>query len=244
MRLAAKAQARIGTSAEADGISAWERALQAHSWAGTSSATQLAILEGIARMARRANTLTPQVPLGRCAIEAGVRPETVRRTLPKLMAGGWLAEVGAPTPTSSRRVQLCLPPTADTSVAKVDIARPVFGDLGADLARWRGLGKQAARVLRELRDDPQSTAAIAARLGTTVRSVQTHCNRLAKHGLARRDSIGWILGSASVADVEQSLKVAGSRLRDEEAYLLRQQERRESARRAEGRRRPLPGGGS
>ena len=123
--------------------------------------------------------------------------------------------------------------------AQVAPNRPVpirmsFGDLGADLARWSGLGKVTMRVARALHDSPPRTVPdLGAELSMPPATVRYHLRKLRSLRLANRIGAGWSLEPDTdawegVADV---LGVAGIGQAQSEA--LKEQRAARAAKRAE-----------
>lgn len=205
----------------------WRSALAAEEWRGMAGATDLAVAEGLGRLAAGAGGPVTTASLPQIALAGGVSLCTARRSLRRLIGRGWLRQVEAPTPTKASVWRLLVPehlerrPGLTDTMPCVEPRAPddeAIADLGADLARWRGIGKSAARVLRELGPEPVATATLAKRLGASTNAVALQLRRLARLGLAMRGAGGWARGRADPRRVARDLGVAGRRAADAAHY--------------------------
>lgn len=217
----------------------------AHSWRwrGVAGGSDLAVLEELLRRARRVPTLTVGVSLSDVAVGAGVSRDTARAALGRLQAAGWVSVVCQETPRTTRTYALLLPPGADPTPGVVPDAGSV-GDLGADWARARGLGKVTTRVLRTLVGKPMSTGELGRVLSMRSATVRYHLRKLLGAGLVTGTGARWLPVGDVTGVLEQvavSLGVAGSRVR-QQAQVLAERAARAAARAtgAKLRRRSVP----
>lgn len=208
-------------------VERWSSALPAQAWAGMGGATDLAMAEALVAAARRAGGPVLGASLPALALGAGVAAATARRSLRRLALAGWLEVVAAPTATTATVYRLRLPASVTPPVAAPAGTTTGGGELGADLARWAGIGKCAARVLRSLTATPASTAALAAGLRTSPTAAAILLRRLEALGLASRDARGWSRGPAQTASVAERLGVAGTGAAQAAAYAAERAERAE-----------------
>lgn len=235
--LAAEAERARG---DAETVARWCRALRSGDWRGMAGASQLALAEEVGRRARASGRTRVLLPLTTAALGAGISLSTARRCLRRLVAKGWLALAQAPGPTCASVYALSIPTAHRATTSEVDGAHgalsaeapPIWelrgGDLGADMARWRALGKSAVRVLRELSDGPLGPEELAARLTVTPATVRAHLRRLAELGLVRADGGRWQAGSFDADEVAERFGARGRRSRDEAVYAAARQARKEA----------------
>jgi len=177
-------------------LNTWAAALTAGAWSGLAGGTDLAVAEMLLTVARRAHTLTPAAAVADVACEAGVSVDTARRSVRRLIEAGWLA-VHAPESARTARVyQLTYPDGSPGTAGEPGGADPgpaeEFGQLGADVARWRALGKLSVRAGRTLRHTgPVTVPQLAAALHWAPAAVRHHLRKLAAAGLAVRDGYVW-----------------------------------------------------
>ncbi|SDF96075.1 hypothetical protein SAMN04487781_3092 [Cellulosimicrobium cellulans] len=190
-------------------------------WKGTAGGSDLAVLEELLRCATAVPTTTVGASLGKIAVGAGVSLDTARTALRRLGTAGWVRVVTQETPRTTRTYALLIPPGADTSGTGHVPDRDALGDLGADIARWRGLGKVSMRVARTIGRTPgASTAALAQALHMATATVRYHLRKLTRARLLRGDPTGWALtGTVRVAldALSRHLGVDGTRNRQSAA---------------------------
>lgn len=221
----------------------WRAALADAPWPGMGGATDLAVAEALGLLARRGGGVVFVAPLTEIALGAGVSRCTARRSLRRLCTAGWLRQERRPSPTTATLWRLLVPPgrTPTPTRATDPGEEDDISDLGADLARWQGIGKSAARVLRELSGEPLHPVALASRLSSSVNAVSLLCRRLARLGLAERHRGGWVRGRSSPAAIAHLLGVAGRRAADAACYaaecLARRRQRETLRARAQAMRR-------
>ena len=237
--LAAEAERAGGDAAE---VAGWCRALRSGVWRGMSGASDLALAEELGRRALASGRTRVLLPLATAALGAGVSLSTARRGLRRLVAKGWLVLVQAPGPTCASVYALKVPAhragaseiIADRGTLEEDL-RPVWevrgGDLGADMARWRALGKTAVRVLRELSEGPLGLHELAARFRVTAGTVRAHLRRLGAAGLVREEGGRWLANSYDADEIAERFGTRGRRKRDEATYAEARQARNEARRR-------------
>lgn len=220
VRLWEKAGAWIATGGRPDPHAHLRRvagAAAAWSWRGTAGGSDLAVLEELIRVGRRAGVRTVGAALADLAVGAGVSVDTARAATRRLAAAGWLHVVALETATTTRTYDLRVPAGADRSAGDADAPRVgSIGDLGADIARRGGMGKVTMRVARLLVERPGvSTAAVAETLAMTQGAARFHLRKLARATLAVRDGASWILtaGAARLRAAGERLGVAGTRER-------------------------------
>lgn len=263
-RLEQKAKARLSATALPTSINGrdeahahvtrWKLTLPSGKWAGMSGSTDLAVAEGIGRLARAAGGPVFSASLPAVALAGGVSRDTARRALKRLQTAGWLRQIEAATPTMAARFRLRVPDelqqiagpvsryldvedpdavavelrsgnVAEVKVGAVADTDPLdealVVDLASDLARWAGIGKSAARVLRELASEAGHTVAdIAQRLGVTTNAVRLQLRKLAGLGLAVKNAAGWVRGKMKPTRVVEDLGVGGKRAAQAEADEL------------------------
>lgn len=211
-----------------EALGAWRTALGSVPWKGMSGATDLAVAEGLYAIAWARGGPVVAAALTELALAGGVSLCTARRSLRRLVAAGWAKVHEAPTPTRATTYRLMVP-FGNAGCEEGPTGQPELC-LGDDIARWGGIGKSAARALRELGDEARTTAELARVLHASVGSVGVLLRRLASLGLARRCRPGgWATGTATTAEIAARLGVAGRRARDAATYAA------ERARRAEVR---------
>ena len=226
---------------DAEAAARWCRALQAAAWRGMGGASELALAEEVGRRALASGRTRVLLPLTTAALGAGVSESTARRGLRRLVAKGWLVLAQAPGPTCASVYALTIPAheppeTGDAGVQRrLDGAqRPVWeargGDLGADMARWRALGKSAVRVLRELSGGPRGLDELAVLLSVTTTTVRAHLRRLAELGLVTECEGRWQANPFDGDEVAERFGTRGCRSRDEAAYAEARQARNEARR--------------
>ena len=71
------------------------------------------------------------------------------------------------------------------------VARATTG-FGADVWRWSGLGKVAARIWCALENPEMTIDNLCSLLGVTRRTVRQHLARMERLGLVRRDGLRWV----------------------------------------------------
>lgn len=186
-------------------------------WRGQAGGSDLAVLEALAAVAVRAGSLTVGAALADLGVAAGVSVDTARAAMRRLTRAGWVSLVAEATPRTARVYRLSVPdgvsvdPQAAAALGADDGAG---ADLGADVARWRGLGKLTMRVARAVRAGAGTDAsALAERLGMSVPSVRYHLRKLSAAGLMRRAGRMWrhALSAVSITAAEDALGVAGKR---------------------------------
>ncbi len=234
---------------DAETVARWCQALRSEEWRGMGGATDLAIAEEVGRRALASGRTRVLLPLTTAALGAGVSVSTARRGLRRLVAKGWLVLAQAPSPTCASVYALVIPgahETSETGDAGVHrtlarTLRPVWeargGDLGADMARWRALGKSAVRVLRELSGGPLGLAELAVLLSVTTSTVRAHLRRLAAVGLVTECEGRWQASPFDGDEVAERFGTRGCRSRDAATYAAARQARIEARRaRAQWRR--------
>jgi hypothetical protein len=142
-RLVRKADLHLAASpprpAPTEQLQRFRAALRAVPWRGTGGATDLAVCEALAAVADTAGTCDVRVARSTLALAAGCHELTVRRSLRRLQAAGWIRLLEAPTPTAAARWRLLVP--AHVPAEQLTTAGHAPVTLGIDLARHRGLGQ-------------------------------------------------------------------------------------------------------
>lgn len=191
-------------------------AAQSWPWKGASGGSDLAVLEELVRTGAAVPTTVVGASLGAIAMGAGVSVDTARAALLRLGGAGWLRVVSQETAVTTRTYALRVPAGADLSGDRHVPARDEFGDLGADLARWRGLGKVSVRVARLIDRSPHLTAGeLGERLSMSAPAMRYHLRKLSHAGLVSLVGAGWVVHRTAelVAGVAARLGVAGARVR-------------------------------
>jgi hypothetical protein len=213
----------------AGGVDTWAASLDAHTWSGMAGATDLAVAEALARLARSRGGTRFAGAVAEIAVGAGVHLATARRALRRLVDRGLLAVVEAPSATTATVWELRPPAGGDQPDGPVGFDEGSVGDLGADWARWGALGKSAVRVLRRLDPTPAPTAQVAATAGLSVNATRLHLRRLHRLGLATRTGAGWATGPApvhaSVTRFSVTAGTSGARDRQRDALARHRAER-------------------
>jgi len=219
---------------EAAAVARWCRALRSGDWRGMAGASELALAEELARRALSLGRTRVLLPMATAALGAGVSLSTARRGLRRLMAKGWIALIQAPGPTWASVYALAIPAAHAGSETGEGPLRPVWelegGDLGADVARWRALGKSRVRVLRELRAGPRRLEDLAAVLKVTTSTVRAHLRRLDAFGLVSASGGWWEVRLFNSDEVAGRFGTRGHRARDEIMYAVARQARKEARR--------------
>jgi hypothetical protein len=197
-----------------DRLYTFRAAVAGHRWRGLAGGTDLAVLEAFAVSGCRAGTLSVGMALSDLGIAAGVSRDTARSSVRRLLAEGWLLQVAAATVRTSRVYQLRIPGEVQRTPGAVPLTAAVSGDLGADVARWRGLGKLTMRIARTVEGLGRAEVAqLTTLLGMTPGAVRYHLRKLARVGLAAATARCWVVritaGAAERVSVE--LGVAGAR---------------------------------
>lgn len=221
-RVWAKAGVWIDAGGRADAPTHLERiaaAAEAWAWKGTAGGSDLAVLEELVRSAAAVPTTVVGASLGAIAVGAGVSTDTARAALLRLAVAGWVRVVAQETATTTRTYALLVPAGADTSGHGHIPEREEFGDLGADVARHRGLGKITVRVARTVWRSPQiSTPALARALAMAPATLRYHLRKLAGAGILTGDGHGWLVTTTRelVETLTTRLGVAGAKVRQVE----------------------------
>lgn len=164
-------------------------------WGGVAGGSDLAVLEEFFRVGFRVGSVRVGVSLLDVAVGAGVSLDTARVAVRRLVSAGWLQVVVEETARTSRVYELCLPAgveVGDGVVGEV-LPRGVFGDLGADEARWGALGKATVRVGRVVAAGVGlSVGAIGKKLRMRRASVRYHLRKLVSLGLVSERAVGWV----------------------------------------------------
>ncbi len=215
------------------GARAWCRALAQVPWVGMGGASELALAEAIGRRALEGGRRRILFPLATSALGAGVSISTARRGLRRLVAKGWLALVEAPGPRSASVWELRVPGGLDVGSDKGTEKRALpweaaSGDLGADMARWGGLGKSTVRVLRAVASGTGDPAVLAERLGVGLSTVRAHLRKLKDAGLVACEKSSWRALDHDPDAVARRFGTAGRRSADEGRYAEARLVRREA----------------
>lgn len=209
-----------------DTLAHWVGALRRVSWAGMAGATDLAVAEALATYGARAGGVVLAAAQADVAIAAGVSEDTARRSLRRLVHAGWCRIEYEATATYARTYRLTVPD--DLSGGAPPVSPADIGQLGADLARWAGIGKSAARVLRELHADQAVTlAALSDRLRATRTAIRLQLRKLSHYGLAVAENGGWRLGPADPDMLADQFGVAGRAAQEEDLLARRRQARQQ-----------------
>jgi hypothetical protein len=201
-------------------VDRWAAAVAGHRWSGMAGGTDLAIAEALTAIGRRAGTTAVGAALNDLAVAAGVSLDTARTSVRRLIRDRWLAVVAEATPRTSRVYRMQIPADAEAaepepagSPSRAELAG--HGDLGADLARWRALGKVSMRVARTLLGGgPLTVPELAQTLRMRPAALRYHLRKLFGHNLVAHLAGGrWsaIFTAAEASNLETNLGVAGQR---------------------------------
>lgn len=209
-------------SVELARVRGWCRALESGRWVGMGGASELALAEALGRRALEAGRCRVLCPLATAALGAGVSLATARRGLRRLVDKGWVVLAEAPGPTTASVWELRVPDgleQLDVSTGDGPLAwEAKGGDLGADMARWRALGKSAVRVLRAMAAGGCDPVSLAARLGVGVSTIRSHLRRLVDAGLVRQLGASWEVRAYDAGAVARRFGTAGRRALDRVRY--------------------------
>jgi DNA-binding MarR family transcriptional regulator len=218
-RLVRRARARLATpSPDLTQVGAVVASARASStFTGRGGATDLAVLEGLARRAQRLGHHPVSGSVDEVAIEAGVHRTTARRSLRRLQEQGWLTRAEAPTATLASLWRLTTNAAGVPGVAaSVDDV-----DLGCDAARWGAVGKTRMRLYRELTASATRPEELARRLSVAPGTVRRHLAALRRWGLAEPAAGGWVRAGRALEEVAVAAGTGGRRDEQRRDYEIR-----------------------
>lgn len=212
-------------------VATWLQTAHTHRWAGTSGATDLAVIE---HLARNATGPTVAGSAGTVAAGAAITPRTARRSLQRLVDAGWLARARAGTATRATLWKLTTPTTTRPDTSEPDLVNATtptptvpqavadlgyittldsLGDLGRDAGRRRSIGKAALRVLRLIADGTNTHTELAERIGVGTSTIRRHLYRLRDNNLISRTSHGWALTTTTTDNDDNGTAPANTETR-------------------------------